>query len=253
MFRHAIVREPCRNLGLGLTTANLGEPDHEKAMGQHAAYVDALRSCGLEVITLEPDERYPDSTFIEDTAVVTEKMAVVASPGVASRKGEEVSVAEALKSFFPSLEFIRSPGTLEGGDVMRAGDHFFIGLSQRTNQQGADQLVQILAKFGYTATLVPLKDVLHLKTGLAYLENKKLLAAGEFLAHPVFREFHLVPAAEDELYAANSLWVNGWVLVPAGFDKTKQAIETLGYLVKTVDVSEFRKLDGGLSCLSLRF
>jgi dimethylargininase len=95
--------------------------------------------------------------------------------------------------------------------------------------------------------------VLHLKTGVAYLENKKLLAAGESAIHPVFKEYHLIPVAEDELYAANSLWVNGWVLVPAGFDKTKRAVENLGYSVKTVDVSEFRKLDGGLSCLSLRF
>ena len=169
MFRHAIVRKPCRNLGLGLTTANLGKPDYDKAMDQHAAYIDVLRSCGLEVIILEPDERYPDSTFIEDTAVVTEKMAIVTNPGAPSRKGEEVSVAAALRSFFPALESIKPPGMLEGGDVMRVGDHFFIGISQRTNPQGADQLVQILSKFGYTATLVSLKDVLHLKTGLAYL------------------------------------------------------------------------------------
>ncbi len=253
MFRHAIVRKPCRNLGLGITTASLGKPDYEKAMAQHAAYADVLRSCGLEVIILESDENYPDSTFIEDTAVVTEKMAVITSPGAPSRKGEVVTVAEALKSFFPSLEYIKPPGTVEGGDVMRAGDHFFIGLSQRTNREGAAQLVQILEASGYTATLVPLKDVLHLKTGLAYLENKKLLAAGEFLTHPVFGNFQVIPVAEDEVYAANSLWANGWVLVPAGFEKTKSTVESLGYPVKTVDVSEFRKLDGGLSCLSLRF
>jgi dimethylargininase len=238
MFMHAIVRKPCQNLVRGITAANLGTPDYEKAILQHAVYVDGLRSCGLEVIVLEADERYPDSTFVEDTAVVTEKMAVV---------------AEALKSFFPSLEYIQPPGTLEGGDVMKVGDHFFIGLSQRTNREGADQFTRIAEKFGYASSLVPLKQVLHLKTGVAYLENKKLLAAGEFMAHPVFEDFHRVPVGEDELYAANSVWVNGWVLVPAGFERTKRAIENLGYAVKDIDVSEFRKLDGGLSCLSLRF
>ena len=253
MFRYAIVRKPCQNLGLGITTSDLGKPDYEQAMGQHDVYVDALRSCGLEVTVLEADERYPDSTFVEDTAVVTDKIAVISSPGAPSRRGEEGSVAEALKSFFPRLEYIKPPGTLEGGDVMRAGDHFFIGLSRRTNREGADQLVQILEKSAYTTSLVPLERMLHLKSGIAYLENKKLLAAGESASHPLFKDYHLIPVAEDELYAVNSLWVNGWVLVPAGFDKTKQAIESLGYSVKTIDVSEFRKLDGGLSCLSLRF
>jgi dimethylargininase len=253
MFMHAIVRKPCQNLVRGITAANLGTPDYEKAILQHAVYVDGLRSCGLEVIVLEADEQYPDSTFVEDTAVVTEKMAVITNPGVPSRKGEETSVAEALKSFFPCLEYIQPPGTLEGGDVMKVGDHFFIGLSQRTNREGANQFARIAEKFGYASSLVPLKHVLHLKTGVAYLENKKLLAAGEFMAHPVFEDFHRVPVGEDELYAANSVWVNGWVLVPAGFEKTKRAIEDLGYSVKDIDVSEFRKLDGGLSCLSLRF
>ena len=253
MFRYAIVRKPCENLVQGITTGDLGKPDYELAVRQHAAYADTLRSCGLEVIVLEADERFPDSTFVEDTAVVTEKFAVISSLGAPSRRGEEGSIAEALKSFFPGLEYIKLPGTLEGGDVMRAGDHFYIGLSQRTNREGASQLIQILEKSGFTASLVPLERVLHLKTGVAYLENKRLLAAGESVGHPAFKDYHLIPVAEDELYAANSLWVNGWVLVPAGFDKTKQAIESLGYSVKAVDVSEFRKLDGGLSCLSLRF
>lgn len=237
----------------GITAANLGTPDYEKAILQHTEYVDGLRSCGLEVIVLEADERYPDSTFVEDTAVVTEGMAVITSPGAPSRKGEEASVAEALKSFFPSLEYIQPPGTLEGGDVMKVGDHFFVGISQRTNREGANQFARIAEKFGYASSLVPLKRVLHLKTGVAYLENKKLLAAGEFMAHPVFEDFHRVLVGEDESYAANSVWVNGWVLVPAGFEKTKRVIENLGYAVKDIDVSEFRKLDGGLSCLSLRF
>jgi dimethylargininase len=237
----------------GLTTAGLGRPDYEKALDQHAAYIDALRSCGVEVVVLDGDERFPDSTFVEDPAVVTDRMAVIARPGAPSRQGEEAAIAEALGRFFPRLEQIQAPGTLEGGDVLKAGDHFFIGLSARTNPDGAAQLAAVLETHGYTASTVTLRDVLHLKTGLATLERNDLLAAGEFVGHPDFRRFRIIPIDEDESYAANSLWVNGTILVPAGFGRTRRALENLGYVVRAVDVSEFRKLDGGLSCLSLRF
>jgi len=253
MFVQAIVRIPCRNLVRGITTAGLGLPDYEKALRQHAAYVDALRLCGLQVVVLEADERYPDSTFVEDAAVVTDRMAVVTNPGAASRKGEESIIAEVLRPFFSGLEYIRSPGNLEGGDVMQVGNHFYIGLSQRTNREGAGQLVRILKKHDYSASLVPLSRALHLKTGLAYLENRNLLAAGEFLDNPIFKDFHKIVVSEDEFYAANSIWLNGRILVPAGFAKTRRAVENLGLPVLDVDVTEFRKLDGGLSCLSLRF
>jgi dimethylargininase len=162
-------------------------------------------------------------------------------------------VAESLARFYDRLEFITSPGTLDGGDVLRAGNHFFIGVSARTNEAGARQLAAILAKNGYTATPVPLRHVLHLKTGIAYLENNCLLAGGEFIGHPQLGQFQIVPVVDEEAYAANSLWVNGRILVPAGFPITKKAIEKIGYEAMVVDVSEFRKLDGGLSCLSLRF
>ena len=253
MFLHAIVRKPCRNFVRGITSANLGPPDYEKALRQHNAYIDVLRSCGLDVVVLEPDERYPDSTFVEDMAVVTDKLAVITSPGAPTRKGEESSIAEALRSFFNGLEHIRPPGTLEGGDVLQAGNHFYTGISQRTNREGADQLARILENYGYSASSVPLRNVLHLKTGLAYLGNRILLAAGEFIKNPIFRDYEMIPISESESYAANSLWLNGQVVVPVGFARTRRAIENLGLPVRDVDVSEFRKLDGGLSCLSLRF
>jgi dimethylargininase len=253
IFKNALVRRPCRNMVHGLSTAGLGKPDYKKALDQHEAYVAALQACGLAVTVLAAAEAYPDSVFIEDTAVLSEKVAVITRPGASSRLGEEMAVAEALGSFYPRLEVIHTPGTLEGGDVFRAGDHFYIGVSARTNPEGARQLVAILQSNGYAATLVPLLDVLHLKTGVAYLENNLLLAGGEFLNHPLLSAFNIVPVAADEDYAANSVWINGRVLVPAGFPKTIQTIEKLGYEVLPMDVSEFRKLDGGLSCLSLRF
>jgi dimethylargininase len=253
LFSKALVRQPCRNLVNGLSTAGLGRPDYEKALAQHAAYVQALRNCGLSVTVLAADEAYPDSVFIEDTAVLCDKAAVVTRPGAASRSGEEMSVAQALRSFYPRLEAIRAPGTLEGGDVFRAGDRFYIGISARTNMEGARQLGMILKQHGFDSVSVPLRDVLHLKTGVAYLENNRLLACGEFLDHPLLSAFEIVPVPAAEAYAANSVWINGRVLVPAGFPGTVRRIAGLGYEAVAVDVSEFRKLDGGLSCLSLRF
>ena len=253
MFTRALLRKPCRNLVHGLSTAGLGVPDYEKALTQHAAYADALRACGVEVTILAADENYPDSVFSEDTAVLSERVAIITRPGAASRQGEEIAVAEALRSFYSRLETIHAPGTLDGGDVLRAGNHFYIGISARTNQEGARQLAGILQKNGYSATLVPLRHVLHLKTGISYLENNRLLACGEFLDHPLLSGFEIVPVAVAEAYAANSVWVNGRVLVPAGFPRTKTAIEKMRYETMSVEVSEFRKLDGGLSCLSLCF
>lgn len=252
-FTNALVRRPCRNMVHGLSAAGGGVPDHGRALEQHAAYVEALRGCGLAVTVLEADEGYPDSVFVEDTAVLSEKAAVVDSPGAPSRQGEERSVALALAGFFPRLEAILAPGTLEGGDVMRVGDRFYVGLSARTNSEGARQLAAILGRHGYEAVPVPLRNVLHLKTGVSYLEENRLLASGEFLSAPEFSSFRVIPVPIGEEYAANSLWVNGRVLVPAGFAKTRWAIEAAGHETLVLDVSEFRKLDGGLSCLSLRW
>jgi dimethylargininase len=253
MFTRALLKKPCRNLAKGLSTAGFGLPDFEKALAQHEAYANALRACGVELTILAADEDYPDSVFIEDTAVLSEKVAVITRPGASSRRGEEDAVAEALSMVYGRLEHITAPGTLEGGDVLRAGDRFFIGISARTNEAGARQLAGFLAGNGYEAIPVPLQHVLHLKTGIAYLEGNRLLAHGEFVNHRQLEKFEIIPVMDKEAYAANSLWVNGRILVPAGFPLTKEAVERSGYETVPLDVSEFRKLDGGLSCLSLRF
>ncbi len=253
MFTRAILRKPCLNMVHGLTTAGLGIPDHEKALRQHEAYANALRRCGVETVIMEADEDFPDSVFIEDTAVLSEKVAVIARPGASSRRGEEVAVAVVLADFFGRLETIAAPGTLDGGDVLRVGDHFFIGVSARTNETGGKQLAEVLIRNGYGAELVPLRHVLHLKTGIAWLGTDRLLAAGEFMLNPQFQRFQVIPVPDREAYAANALAINGRVLVAAGFPATEAAIGNSGFETIAVDVSEFRKLDGGLSCLSLRF
>ena len=255
MFKNIIVRKPGKSLVDGIASADLGKPDYEKALKQHEAYIEALKKCGVEVTVLEADERYPDSCFVEDPAVVTKKCAIITNPGASSRKGEQVEIKEVLKKFYDekNIEEIKNPGTIEGGDVMMVGDHFYVGLSARTNEEGARQFIDILKKYGYDGTMVPLEKVLHLKTGLAYLENNNLLVAGEFVDNPVFKDFNRIIIDENEAYSANCIWVNGTVIVPAGYEKAKKAIEELGYKILIVDTSEYRKVDGGLSCLSLRF
>lgn len=253
MFKHIIVRRPGRSLVEGITSANLGKPDYEMALQQHDRYIDALKSRGVKVKILEAEEQFPDAVFVEDTAVLAERCAVITNPGAPSRQGEEISIRAVLSEFYTAIETIQAPGTLEGGDVMRVDDHFYVGLSARTNEEGFRQFAAILNKFQYTASAVKLEKFLHLKTGLAYLENNNLLVAGEFTKHDEFKKFNQIIIDESEGYAANCIWVNNAVLVPMGYPKTAAAISKAGYPVIEVDVSEFRKLDGGLSCLSLRF
>jgi len=251
-FTTAIVRQPSSEMVHGITTANLGKPDFARALEQHHNYVKALESCGLQGRILESDGRFPDSVFIEDVALCTPRCAVITNPGAASRKGETAGMREVLSEFYRDIEEIRPPGTLEAGDVMMVDDHFFIGLSRRTNQQGGVQLIGILEKFGMSGSMVPLQKLLHLKSGVSYLENNNLLVCREFIDFPGFESLNRIEVPAHEAYAANALWINGTVLVPLGFPVTQANIEKAGYPVIIVDVSEFQKLDGGLSCLSLR-
>ncbi|SRR6266705_3019251 len=256
MFTRAIVRPPAPNFSKGLTTVFLGKPDYEAALRQHDAYCAALEHCGLTVTRLEPDERYPDSCFVEDAAILTGRGAVLTRPGAASRVGEIEGVRGALAQFFPSLREIGPPGTLDGGDVCEAGQHFFIGLSQRTNEEGARQLAKILAELGYTSNIVDIKgvdDILHLKSAVAYLGNNRLVVTETMAHRSEFAGYELVKVNRGDEYAANSVRVNEHVLVASGFESFEKKLRQLGYQTIALEMFEFQKMDGGLSCLSLRF
>lgn len=255
MFKHAIVRTPSPNISEGITTADLGKPVYVEALKQHAGYVSALQSCGVEVHVLEAAPDYPDACFVEDTAVLAERVAIVTNLGAPTRQGEEKKVDAALRNFYRGDQIVNitAPGTLEGGDVMRVRDHFYVGLSARTNEAGAGQFIRFLNQFGYSGSMIKMSEMLHLKTGLSYLENNLLLTAGEFTGHPDFAHFKTIPIDLADNYSANCIHVNGTVLVPAGYPVTKAKIEAAGLPTIEVEVSEFRKIDGGLSCLSLRF
>ena len=253
MFTKAIVRTPSKAMVNGLSSAELGLPDYHNALVQHADYIEALKECGLQVTVLPADENFPDSTFVEDVALMTPPCAILTNPGAPTRTLETRSMLGTIREFYENVEIIKEPGHVEAGDIMMVGDHYYIGLSERTNQAGAGQMIAILESYGLHGSMVELTEVLHLKTGLGYLENGHLLACGEFLTNPEFQQFHLLQVDADEAYAANSVWINDTVLTPAGFPKTRSLIAAAGYKVREVDVSEFQKLDGGLSCLSLRF
>ena len=253
MFTKTIVRKPSKSMVDGLTSADLGVPDYELALIQHAAYIKALQACGVTVEVLPADERYPDSTFVEDVALLTATCAIITRPGADSRRGETAVLSQILQPHYTHIEEVHAPGTVEAGDIMMVGSHFYIGLSARTNEDGAQQVIAHLEKHGMSGSVVTLEEVLHLKTGLAYLEQNNLLACGEFLTKPEFQQFNILEIDADESYAANCIWVNGTVLIPKGYPKAHNTIKNAGYPIIEVDVSEFRKLDGGLSCLSLRF
>jgi len=253
MFRNAIVRLPCPSITEGLTSARLGKPDYSMALVQHTLYTETLRNLGLKVFVLEADDHYPDSTFIEDIALCTSGFAVITNPGAESRRGEIKGIKKVLQEFYDTIEEISYPGTLEAGDVMMTGNHFFIGVSNRTNREGADQLIKILESNGMTGSAIPLRKMLHLKSGASYLDNNKMLVCGELETCSELDRFDRIGVDAAESYAANSLWINGTVLVPDGFPCTKNKIESAGFKTITLNVSEFQKVDGGLSCLSLRF
>ncbi|MFQ5420325.1 MAG: dimethylarginine dimethylaminohydrolase family protein, partial [Anaerolineae bacterium] len=219
---------------------------------QHQAYIAALQSLDVTVQALPELPDFPDAYFVEDVAVVTPEVAVLTRPGAAARAGEVAHIEAALAAHRP-LARIEAPGTLDGGDVMQVARDFFVGISERTNEAGAAQLGQILAKFGYTVTAVPLAAGLHLKSSVNALGQNTLLLTPSFAEMAVWDKYDLIVVDEAEAYAANTLWVNGRLLTPAGFPQTKAKLLAAGFDVMELDVSEAQKMDGGLSCMSLRF
>ena len=256
MIKRAIVRPPSANFADGLTSVDLGKPDYGLALEQHEAYCRVLDSCGLNLIRLEADERYPDSTFVEDTAVVTPRGVIMAQPGAASRLGEIDEVEPVLRNFFTRFYAIHEEGRLDGGDICEAGDHFFIGVSRRTNETGAAQFAEFLDAMGYGATLIDIRslsNILHLKSGLAYLGGNRLAVIDELNDRDQFSGYDLVHVKPAEAYAANLLVVNDRVLIASGFPVFQRQLQDLAYETVVLEMSEFQKMDGGLSCLSLRF
>ncbi|MGH3148648.1 MAG: dimethylarginine dimethylaminohydrolase family protein [Rubrobacter sp.] len=252
MFANAIVRSVPATIRAGITSADLGKPDLDKAREQHERHVAALEGCGLKVTVLDADSSYPDSVFVEDAAVVTDRCAVVTNPGAAERRGEVQEVERTLAGFYEDIERVVDPGTVDGGDVLQVRDRFYVGLTWRTNREGAEQLSAILRRCGYQVSFVGLRQFLHLKTGVAHLGGDDLVVAGELVDEDEFRGFDRILVPPEEEYGANCVRVNDRILVAAGYETVKRRIVERGYEIAELEMSEFRKVDGGLSCLSLR-
>jgi dimethylargininase len=256
VLTHAIVRIPGTNFAQGLTTAHLGVPRYDQVLEQHARYCEALRECGLTVATLDADLDHPDSTFVEDTAVLTAHSAILTRPGARSREGEVTAMRPTLRSFFSVMREIEAPGTLDGGDICELENHFFLGVSQRTNEEGARQLAAHLDAEGCTSAVVDVRrmnSILHLKSGISYIGHNTLVVMEEMAGLELFAGYKRIPVAREESYAANCVRVNDRVLVAAGYPRLTAALAARGFHPLELEMSEFQKMDGGLSCLSLRF
>ncbi len=251
MYSQAITRKPCKNFGAGITSSNLGKPDYSLMLQQHHTYVDTLNNLGLQVTELEALDDYPDAHFVEDTAVVVPEIAIIARPGAKSRRGEETTIEDVLAKY-KNIEKIKAPGTVDGGDVLITGKKVYIGISERTNQEGANQLSEILKKFGYDSTYISVNKGLHLKSDVNYIGKNTVLMKDIFDTQD-FKSYNKIIVKPEESYVANSLLVNNKLIIPKGFAETKLRLLEAEFDVIELDMSEPQKMDGGLTCFSLRF
>jgi len=249
----ALTREPARALdACELTYREREAIDAEVAARQHRAYCDALRACGANVITLPRVDELPDSVFVEDTAVVLDEVAILTRPGVESRRGEVALIENEVARLRPVVR-VEAPATLEGGDVMRVGRTLYVGLSPRTNMEGAEALRRLAGRHGYEVVAVELRGCLHLKTGCSALDDATVLANPEWVDAGAFGGREVVAVEASEPWAANVLRVENSVCVSSGFPRTAATLSGRGYDVREVEVSEFAKAEGGMTCMSLIF
>ena len=250
-YKTVILRNPSQHAALGLTTVDQGEPDIVLLKQQHQYYRQTMESLNLEVIMLEYLLEYPDSYFVEDVAVITPETAVLTCPGAEQRRGETKHMELVLREF-REIERIEEPGTLDGGDVLVVGKHCIIGISARTNWAGARQLAAILRKYGYYSDIIRVRQALHLKSSVNFLDDNTLLVTQTSFWLDCLAGYRKFVTPEGEEYAANVVWVNGKILIPDNFDGTCRLLEYAGFEVTSIPVSEIQKMDGGLTCLSLR-
>jgi len=245
----ALVRTPGSRLAEGIVTHQKRVPvDVDLARAQHAAYADALAACGWRIAPVPPVEDCPDSVFVEDTVVVCEDLAVLARPGAPARRAEVAGVAAMAGPLGLRTAAIAAPGTLDGGDVLQAGHTVYVGRGGRTNAAGIRQLRALLAPLGRTVIAVPLRNVLHLKSAVTALPDGTFLLAPQLVpaalipaVRPVDEEAgcHVVPLGADR------------VLIAASAPRTAQLLDDLGFTPVVADISEFEKLEGCVTCLSV--
>lgn len=253
-FSHAMCRKPSRSITKGLRALNIGDPDYDLFCQQHRHYVAALRETGASIIELEASESYPDSVFIEDAALCIAGVAIVLRPGAPSRFGEAAQLMPELQKVFQKVITLPGQGHIDGGDVLVTETEVFIGLSARTNQQGFDELASIVETLGYKAKQIHTpEDILHFKTDCGLLDEATIFSSSRLASTGCFEGYNVIEAPDKEIAAANLIRFNDTVFISTGYPETKRILEEHGYTVSCLETSEAAKVDGGLSCMSLRF
>ena len=271
--KYAIVRDVATTYDKCVKPAGSITPiDVPLAQAQHRAYCNVLKKSGLKLIRIPADDRFPDCCFVEDPAIVIGDTAIISRLGVKSRRGEEMAVRNTLARY-KTIRWIKPPGTIEGGDVLQIGRNIYIGLSERTNLSAIRQVKAIAAEHRYEVIPVRVKGMIHLKTGCTYLGNNCVTLvkgpaqpdgrSGGQLDEKSFAGYKRIIIPKLESYSANCLSINGRVLIPKGYPRTRQLIKNnarltgcevgQGFKIIELDMSEFRKGGGSLTCLSLLF
>jgi dimethylargininase len=220
---------------------------------QHREYVECLKKLGVTVIELPAEPALPDSVFVEDTLLLFDELAVLTRPGAESRRAEVDAIAPAVQAVRTQVERISEPGTIDGGDVLRIGQHVFVGLSQRSNQAAIDQLAGILKPFGYSVTAVPMQECLHLKSAVTALSDDSVLINPDWVDAAYFTDYRQIRVAMSEAHAANVVRIGAAILMPSCFPETNARVQAAGFAVSTVDVSELQKAEGAVTCCSVLF
>lgn len=249
----ALVRPPSEAISRCALTFLERQPiDFERARAQHDAYVGALRAAGIEVLILPPQADLPDAVFVEDTAVIVDECAVIARPGIDSRRPETDSIAAAIADLRPIVR-ITGPGTLEGGDILRVGRTIFAGQTPRTNGEGTRQLAAALGPHGYDVAPVTPTGCLHLKSAVTYIGHETVLVNPEWIDVDRFSRWQCVPVPPEEPFGANALYAGEVVHLAASAPLTRRTLDALGFHTMAIDTSEFEKAEAALTCLSLLF
>ncbi|MBV6397319.1 MAG: N(G),N(G)-dimethylarginine dimethylaminohydrolase [Anaerolineales bacterium] len=237
--------ERCELIYLDRTPINLS-----RARAQHEQYLAALRGLGLEVIVLPEEPDLPDSVFVEDAAIVLDEAAVLTNPGADSRKPEVESVARALAPYRRLLR-LTAPATLDGGDVLTVGKQIFVGMTLRSNPAAVEQLRALLDPLGYAVAAVPVKNCLHLKTGVSQVAGKTLLINSNMISKESFPGFDFIEVDPSEPESANALLVKETIIYPAAYPRTRERLQRLNQPIVTVEADELAKAEGGVTCCSL--
>lgn len=253
-FTHAVCRTPAASVTAGLRAENRGDPDPDRFAREHAAYVAALRAEGVKVAELGAHPDFPDSVFIEDPALILGGCAIMLRPGADSRRGEADALRPQLAPLVDDLIDLPGTGAIEGGDILCSDDEVLVGLSARTDVKGAEALRGIAADFGYRLRILETPpEILHFKTDCALLDSETVLATRRLSESGAFDGFRVIEVPDGEEQAANAVRINATVFLADGFPRTADALVRAGYGVRQLSVTQAALVDGGLSCMSLRY